>query len=284
MKKGLILEGGAMRGMFTAGVMDVMMENGIEYDGAVGVSAGAVFGCNYKSKQIGRVLRYNTKFCKDRRYSGLYAWITDGNIFSKRFCYDIVPLKYDIFDLETYENNPMEFWVVTTDIDTGEAYYHRYDSYDDHGFEWLRASASMPLVSQIVKIDDRRFLDGGISDSIPLKFFENEGYDRNVVVLTQPRDYRKEKPDINGLIRFKYRKYPKFLETLENRPRMYNEELEYIEKREKEGDAFVIAPKAPLEIKKVEKDPEVLRKVYELGREAALERLDELRTYLELDR
>ena len=103
MKKGLILEGGAMRGMFTAGVMDVMMENGIEYDGAVGVSAGAVFGCNYKSKQIGRILRYNTKFCKDRRYSGLYAWITDGNIFSKRFCYDIVPLKYDIFDLETYE-------------------------------------------------------------------------------------------------------------------------------------------------------------------------------------
>ena len=114
MKKGLILEGGAMRGMFTAGVMDVLMEKGIEFDGAVGVSAGAVFGCNYKSKQIGRILRYNTRFCQDRRYSGLYAWITDGNIFSKKFSYGEVPLKLDVFDFETYEKNPMEFWLVCT--------------------------------------------------------------------------------------------------------------------------------------------------------------------------
>lgn len=280
MKKGLILEGGALRGMFTAGVMDVLMENGIEFDGAVGVSAGAVFGCNYKSKQIGRILRYNTRFCKDRRYSGLYAWITDGNIFSKKFSYGEVPLKLDVFDFETYEKNPMEFWVVCTDIETGEAYYHRYDSYEDHGFEWLRASASMPLVSQIVEIDDRKFLDGGISDSIPVKFFENEGYDRNVVILTQPRGYRKDKSDVNGLIRFKYRKYPKFLKALEDRPEMYNDELEHVEKREKEGGLFVIAPKAPLKIKKVEKDPEVIRRVYEEGREAALEVIDDLKRYL----
>ena len=282
MKKGLILEGGAMRGMFTAGVMDVMMENGIEFDGAVGVSAGAVFGCNYKSKQIGRILRYNVRFCRDRRYSGLYAWITDGNIFSKKFSYEIVPKKYDKFDFETYENNPMEFWVVTTDVETGEACYHRCDSFDDMGFEWLRASASMPLVSQIVEIDGRKYLDGGLSDSIPVRFFEKEGYDRNVAILTQPRDYRKEKSDVNGLIRFKYRKYPKFLDTMEGRPQMYNDELEYIAERERMGELFVIAPKEPLKIKKVEKDPEVLKKVYEIGREAALERLDELKRYLKI--
>ena len=280
MRKGLILEGGAMRGMFTAGVMDVMMENGIEYDGAVGVSAGAVFGCNYKSKQIGRILRYNLRFCKDRRYSGLYAWITDGNIFSKKFSYETVPLKYDIFDMEAYKNNPMEFWVVTTDIETGEAYYHRYDSYEDHGFEWLRASASLPLVSQIVEIDDRKFMDGGIADSIPVKFLEDKGYDRNVVILTQPRDYRKEEADTNRIIKFLYRKYPNFLKAIKDRPSMYNAELEYVKEREDAGELFVIAPKAPLKIKKVEKDPEVLKEVYQLGREAALEKLDELKAYL----
>ena len=280
MKKGLILEGGAMRGMFTAGVMDVMMENGIEYDGAVGASAGAIFGCNYKSKQIGRVLRYNVRFCKDRRFCGLYSLITDGNIVSRKFAYNDVPLKYDIFDLETYEKNPMEFWVVTTDVDTGEAYYHRYDSYDDHGFEWLRASGSLPLVSQIVEIDDRRFLDGGIADSIPVRFLEEQGYDRNVVILTQPRDYRKDKSEVNGLVRFKYRKYPEFLKALEDRPSMYNAELEYVRKREDEGELFVFAPKEPLGIKKLEKDPDVLREVYQLGREAALERLNELKEFL----
>ena len=271
-----------MRGMFTAGVMDVMMENGIEYDGAIGVSAGAVFGCNYKSKQIGRTIRYNVRFCKDKRYSGLYAWITDGNIFSKKFSYEVVPRKYDVFDFEAYENNPMEFWIVATDIETGEAYYHRCDSFENQEFEWLRASASMPLVSQIVQIDGRKFLDGGLADSIPVRFFEGKGYDRNVAVLTQPRNYRKERSDVNGLIRFRYKKYPKFLETMQNRPQMYNDELEYIAEREKAGELFVIAPKAPLEIKKVEKDPEVLKKVYQLGREAALERLDELKIYLEI--
>ena len=271
-----------MRGMFTAGVMDVMMENGIEFDGAVGVSAGAVFGCNYKSKQNGRILRYNLRFCKDRRYSGLYAWITDGNIFSKRFSYEIVPIKYDIFDFETYEKNPMEFWVVTTDIETGEACYHRCDSFDDHGFEWLRASASMPFVSQTVEIDGKKYLDGSISDSIPVRFFEEQGYDRNVVILTQPRDYRKYKSDSNGLIRFKYRKYPNFLHAMEDRPEMYNDQLEYVAEREKEGSLFVIAPAEPLKIKRVEKDPEVLKSVYGLGREAALKKLDELKEYLDV--
>ena len=148
-----------MRGMFTAGVIDVMMENEIEYDGAIGVSAGAAFGCNYKSKQIGRVLRYNTKYCNDRRFSGFHSLITTGNIFNTDFAYGEVPLKYDIFDFETFKNNPMEFYVVCTDIETGKAVYHKYEGIEDHSFDWIRASASMPLVSQIVEIDDLKLLD-----------------------------------------------------------------------------------------------------------------------------
>lgn len=280
MKKGLILEGGGMRGMFTLGVMDVMMENGIEYDGAIGVSAGAVFGCNYKSKQIGRGLRYNTRFCRDRRYCGFYSLLTDGNYFSKGFCYGVVPLEYDKFDIETYEANPMEFWAVCTDVETGEPCYHRHDSYSDHGFEWFRASASLPLVAQIVEIDGRKLMDGGISDSVPVRFFEGEGYDRNVVVLTRPRGYMKERSDVNALVRLKYRRYPEFLKTLENRPGMYNEEMEYIRKREEEGGLFVIAPKEPLRIRRLEKDPDAMRAAYDIGREAVLERLDELKAYL----
>ena len=271
-----------MRGMFSAGVMDVMMENGIVYDGAIGVSAGALFGCNYKSKQIGRTFRYNLRYCKDKRFIGLYALVTDGNIVSKNFAYGEVPLKYDKFDIEAYEKNPMEFWVVATDVETGEACYHRCDSFEDHGFEWFRASGSLPLVSQIVEIDGRKYLDGGLSDSIPVRFFEKEGYDRNVAILTQPRDYRKEKSDVNGLIRFKYRKYPKFLDTMEGRPQMYNDELEYIAERERMGELFVIAPKEPLKIKRLDRDMEAIVEAYHQGRDATLERLDELKEFLKI--
>lgn len=282
MKKGLILEGGAMRGMFTAGVMDVLMEKGIEFDGAVGVSAGAVFGCNYKSKQIGRVLRFNVRYCQDRRYSGLYALITDGNIFSKDFCYGEVPLKLDVFDFETFEKNPMEFWLVCTDIETGEPCYHKYDGFEDHGLDWFRATSSIPLVSQIVEIDGRMYHDGSISDSIPLKFFESKGYEKNVAILTQPRDFRKTTSDSNALLRLAYKKYPKLLEALDNRPVAYNEQLDYVKKREMEGDLFVIAPKSTLQIKRVEKDPEVIAKIYMEGRERALELLDDLKAFLEI--
>ena len=163
-KTGLVLEGGAMRGMFTAGVTDVMMEHGIEFDGAVGVSAGAAFGCNYKSRQIGRSIRYNKRFCNDRRYCGLRSLLLTGNIYNTDFAYREVPLHLDEFDFAAYAANPMEFWLVCTDIETGLPVYHRYDGYHDHGFDWIRASASMPMVSRTVEIDGQKLLDGGISD------------------------------------------------------------------------------------------------------------------------
>lgn len=280
MKKGLILEGGAMRGLFTAGVIDVMMENGIVFDGAVGVSAGAAFGCNYKSGQIGRVLRYNTRFCRDKRYSGLHSLITTGNLYNTDFCYGEVPLKYDVFDFEAYKSNPMEFYVVATDLATGKAVYKKYEGNEKSGFDWIRASASMPLVSQIVEIDGQKLLDGGVADSIPVRFFQTIGYDKSIVVLTQPRDYRKGKNSLISLIKLKYKKYPKFVETMRNRHIMYNDTLDYIAKEEKEGRLLVISPDTPLPISKSEKNPDRLTEAYNIGREITLRRLDEIKEYL----
>lgn len=281
MTKGLILEGGAMRGLFTAGVIDVMMEHGIRYDGAIGVSAGAVFGCNYKSGQIGRVVRYNTQFCRDKRFCGLHSLLKTGNIYNAEFCYGDVPLKYDLFDLEAYKENPMDFYVVCTDIETGKAVYHNYLGSEKSGFDWLRASASMPLVSQIVEIDGQKLLDGGIADSIPVQYFESIGYDRNVVVLTRPYGYRKEKNQMISLIRHKYRKYPKLVEGMKKRHLIYNKQLEYVEKLEKEGKLFVIRPNVEIPVKRVEKNPDKLKFAYEFGRVTAEKRMGELLRFLE---
>lgn len=280
LKKGLILEGGAMRGMFTAGVIDVMMENGIDFDGAIGVSAGAAFGCNYKSKQVGRVIRYNMKYCADRRYSGIGSLIKTGNIFSTDFAYGEVPLKFDVFDFETYQSNPMDFYVVCTDIETGKAVYHNYGGKDDHCFDWIRASASMPIVSQIVDIDGRKLLDGGIADSIPVKYFEELGYRKNVVVLTQPENYQKKKNRLMPLIRLKYRRYPKLVETMANRHLVYNAALNYIKEQERQGALFVIRPKEKLKIGKVEKNPDKLKEVYDIGRETAAAQIQAIKDFL----
>ena len=282
MKKGLILEGGAMRGMFTAGVIDVMMENGIEYDGAVGVSAGAAFGCNYKSRQIGRVIRYNTKYCNDRRFSGIGSLIKTGNIYNTDFAYGEVPLKYDVFDFDAYQSNPMDFYVVCTDVETGKAVYHKYAGRDDHGFDWIRASASMPLVSRIVEIDGQKLLDGGIADSIPVKFFEEKGYGKNIAVLTQPANYRKQKNSMMPLIRIKYRRYQKLVKAIEERHIFYNRTLDYIKEQEKSGKLLVIRPKEKLQIGKVEKNPDRLKEVYSLGRQAASDKLDEIKEFLDI--
>lgn len=280
MKTGLILEGGAMRGMFTAGVMDVLMENGVTFDGAVGTSAGAAFGCNYKSHQIGRVIRYNTRYCKDKRFCSISSLIKSGDIYNADFCYGDIPSKYDIFDFDTYKNDPMEFYSVCTDIETGKAVYHKYTGDEDSGFDWIRASASMPLVSKIVEIDGKKLLDGGMADSIPLKFFESIGYDRNVVVLTQPADYRKKPNGAMPLIRIAYRKYPKLVEAMANRHTVYNDTIDYINSEEKTGKLLVIRPENPLPVSRMEKDPEKLKAAYNEGRKAADQKLDAVRKFL----
>ena len=174
----------------------------------------------------------------------------------------------------------MEFYVVCTDIETGEPVYHLYGGREDHGFDWIRASASMPLVSQSVEIDGKKLLDGGIADSVPVRYFESIGYDRNVVILTQPKGYLKKKNSALPLIRLKYKQYPKLAETMAERHNVYNETLAYIEAREQAGRLLVIRPPQALEISRAEKDPEKLRAVYEIGRAAAEKRLEEIKSYL----
>lgn len=282
MKKGLILEGGAMRGMFTSGVTDVWMENGITFDGIVGVSAGAAFGCNYKSGQIGRTIRYNTRFCRDKRYCSLRSLLKTGNLYNADFCYGKVPLELDRFDFEAYTANPMDFYVVCTDVETGKPVYHKYTGWDDHGFDWIRASASLPLVAQIVEIDGQKLLDGGMADSIPVRFCENLGYDKNVAVLTQPNGYQKETNRMLPLIKIAYRRYPHLIHAIAERHVMYNEELAYVKAAEAEGRLFVIRPEAPLAVGRTEKNPDKLQEAYRCGRSAAEKNLTALLEYLKI--
>ncbi|MBR7071857.1 MAG: patatin family protein [Clostridia bacterium] len=281
MKKGLILEGGAMRGIFSAGVMDVMMENGIRFDGIVGVSAGAAFGVNYKSGQIGRTIRYNMKFCGDKRYCGIGSLLKTGNLFNKEFCYNEVPLHLDVFDFDAYRNDPTDFYVVCTDIESGKPVYHRYTGDEDNGFDWIRASASLPLVSQIVEIDGQKLLDGGISDSIPVAFLEDLGYTPNIAILTQPDGYRKEKNKSLPWIRLKYKKYPGLIKALEERHILYNAQLDLVREREKAGKLFVIRPEDFLPVKRMERDPQALYHTYEIGRKTAEKHLEKMLEFLQ---
>lgn len=279
MKRGLVLEGGAMRGLFTAGITDVMMEAGIEPDGVIGVSAGAAFGCNIKSRQPGRAIRYNTRFANDPRYSGLRSLLKSGDYFNAEFGYHIVPKQYDIFDVETFEQNPMVFIVVCTDVLTGQAVYHRMDRVSFDELEWLRASASMPLASKVVEVGGRKLLDGGVADSIPLEYFEHIGYDRNVVILTQPAGFVKEPNKLMPLMRLGLRRYPKMVEALAMRHKMYNRELEYVRQAEREGRCLVIRPEEKIPIGHISHDPEQMRRVYEIGRKMGERYIDRIKAF-----
>ena len=280
MKKGLVLEGGAMRGMFTCGVLDVFMRENIVFDGAVGVSAGAVFGCNIKSQQIGRALRYNKRFCNDRRYASFSNLIKTGNLYETDFCYRQLPYELDVFDTDTFKANPMEFYVTATDVTTGKAVYHKCLDGRDHDLQWFRASASMPMLSEVVEIGDYRLLDGGVADSIPLRFLEGKGYDRNVVILTQPSDYHKEPNQFVPLARVLLRKYPALIDAMKNRHLMYNETLGYIRKKEAAGEILVIRPPVSLNIGSKEKDPAELQRVYDIGAETAKAQLQAVKAFL----
>ena len=280
MKTGLIMEGGAMRGMFTAGVLDVLMENGLVTDGAIGVSAGAVFGCNYKSHQIGRVIRYNTEYCNDKRYASFKNLVKTGNLYSEQFCYHEVPEKLDPFDEAAFAASPMDFFVVCTDVKTGEPIYHKCRKGDAEDVLWMEASASMPLAAKIVKIGHYGLLDGGVADSIPVRFFESIGYKRNLIILTQPKGYIKKKNKLLPAIRAKYFRYPAFVEAVADRHERYNETLSYISMLEQAGKDYVIRPPIPLEIGAMERDPAQLRRVYETGRAVAQIQVEKIRDFL----
>ena len=269
-----------MRGLFTAGVLDVLMEHGVAFDGVVGVSAGACFGCNYKSGQIGRVIRYNKRFARDPRYCSWKSLLTTGDLFVADFCYRELPLELDVFDAAAFAANPMEFHVVTTDCATGKPVYKRLDVADETAFRWIQASASMPLVSRPVKIDGGEFLDGGLSDGIPLRYFESIGFARNVVITTRPHGYRKFPHWKVRLIKPFLRRYPKIYTALATRHEWYNATLEYIDRRVSEGAALLIAPEHALEISRVCHDPEQMQRVYDVGRAAGAKALPHATKFL----
>ncbi|MBQ8619983.1 MAG: patatin family protein [Clostridia bacterium] len=278
MKVGLVLEGGAMRGLYSAGVIDRFLDHDIHVDTILGVSAGACFGCNLFSRQRGRVLRYQQRFAGDKRNVSIRSLITTGDIVNKEFAYYVVPTKYDVFDEEAFEAHGGEYWVVVTNVESGEAEYMQMHNLL-RDIEMMRASASMPFCSRFVPIDGKNYLDGGIADSIPVRHALEMGFDKTIVVLTQPESYRK-KPMNKAMIRAFYHKYPNLCKTLEERHARYNAQSDDVLQLEKEGKIFVIRPEEPLNIKRLEKDPAELERVYNIGLADGEKTMAALREYL----
>ena len=279
MKIGLVLEGGAMRGLFTAGVLDVFLDNNIEVTDVVGVSAGTLFGVNYISKQRGRALRYNLKYINDKRYMNVKSWLKTGNLINKDFAYYKLPFQLDVFDNKTFKESSINFFATVTNIETGDAEFIKIeDAYRQ--METLRATSALPFISEIIEVGGKKYLDGGISNSIPIDFFEKQNFDKIIVILTRPIIYRKEKT--TG-IQYKlfYKKYPKLVEKLENRYKEYNDTVDTIVELEKAGKLFVIRPSEDITIKRLEKDVEKLQKVYDLGLKDGNNIIEELKQYLE---
>lgn len=280
MGTGLVLEGGGMRGLYTAGVLDVMMERGIEVDHAVGVSAGAAFGVNIKSRQVGRAIRYNKRFCSDPRYASVGNLLRTGDLYSVDFAYREVPLRLDPFDVAALRANPMRFTVVCTDVETGEAVYRDIERGDDEDLDWIRASASVPMLARPVALDGRRLLDGGIADSIPVSWMMAHGYERNMAILTQPAGFRKEPNGLMPLLRVALRRYPRLVELLANRHERYNAQLDEVARLEAEGRLLVIRPSESVQAPISVKDPEVLERIYQVGRRDGEANAERLLSYL----
>lgn len=280
-KVGLVLEGGSMRGMFTAGVLDTFMDFGIKVDGIIGVSAGALFGPNYFSNQKGRALRYNKRFCKDRRYMSLLSFLLTGNMVNKNFAFYGVTTKYDIFDNDTFMKNNTGYYATVTNVETGKPEYIKINNILKE-METLRATSAIPFVSRLVEIDGKKYLDGGISDSIPVLKCKELGYDKIIVILTRPIDYRK-KPfpqKLMDVIAWRYKKYPNFVETMANRYKRYNETVKNIIDMEKNGEIFVIRPSESINLKTIERNADNLQAVYNLGVKDCKGGIERLKEYL----
>jgi len=279
-RRGLVLEGGGMRGLFSAGVMDALYDAGVVFDGIFGVSAGACFGCNYKSRQPGRVIRYNRRFAREPRYCSWGNLLRGDDLFGAEFCYHALPEKLDPFDVRAFETNPAEFHVVTTDCATGKPVYKRIDRIDGDAFEWIRASASMPIVSKPVPLDGMMLLDGGLSDGIPLRYSESCGFGRNLVVTTRPRGYRKFPSWKHVLAKPFLRKFPAVYHALATRHEWYNRTLEYIDRRVADGAALLIAPDRDLPVSRVCHDPDVMQRVYDIGHVAGEREAEAVKAFL----
>ena len=279
MKIGLVLEGGGMRGLFSAGVLDALLElKELTVNGIVGVSSGALFGVNYVSGQKERAVRYNKKYADDKRYMGLYSWITTGNAVNKDFAYYELPFKLDVFDNEKFKEAKTDFYVVMTNVESGKAEYVLIkDAFAQ--MEYLRATSALPFASKIIEINGKKYLDGGISDSIPIDFCESLGYDKIIAVLTRPEGTYKE-DKLGFLYKLVYRKYPNLVNSLLNMATDYEKVLAKIKDLENKGKIFVVRPPEVLKIGRLEKDRNKIQKVYDTGLNTGLKELENILKYL----
>ena len=280
MKTGIVVEGGGMRGIYGAGVLDVLLENDIKADGLIGVSAGAIHGCSFVSGQKGRSIRYNLKYSRDPRYMSMRSLIRTGDMFGIDFCYRELPETLNPFDNETFESSSTEYYVTCTDVETGQPVYHRCPSLRGDRIDWVRASASMPLASRIVELDGKKLMDGGVADSIPVMAFRKMGFKKDLVILTRPEGYRKKQNPMLPLISRAYREYPEFVETAASRHLVYNRELDEISRLEREGEILVIRPSRRIKISRTERRPERIEQMYRLGREDAMKAFSGIKAFM----
>lgn len=279
-KIGLVLEGGGHRGIYTAGILDVFAQNNISFDGIMGVSAGCIHGVSFLSGQIGRSVRYTTRFCNNPSYMSFKSLIKTGDFFNVDFCYYKLPETLDPFDNDAFDKNPTPFYAVCSDVKTGKAVYHKCDSVRGEKIKWIQASASMPLAAKIVKIDEGEFLDGGITDSIPIKKMQELGYSKNIVILTQEAGYRKKPNSLLPLIKRIYKKYPELINAIQNRHIIYNQQLDYLEEQEKLGNVIIIRPSQKPQAGRIEKDKEKILSTYNLGRNDAEKLLETVKNFI----
>ena len=279
MKVGLVLEGGGMRALFTAGVLDALLDiKELDIDGIVGVSAGALFGVNYVSGQKERAIRYNIKYARDKRYMGFYSWITTGNAVNEEFAFYEIPFKLDVFDQEKFKQSKIDFYVVMTNVESGKPEYVLIKDVFKQ-MEYLRATSALPFASKIIEINGKKYLDGGISDSIPIDYCEDLGYDKIILVLTRPKNTHKE-DKLNFLYKLVYRKYPNLVERLINMGKDYEVVLKKIKDLENENKIFVIRPPEVLKIGRLEKNEDKIQNVYDIGLNTGIKEIDSLLNYL----
>ena len=263
MKIGIVLEGGGMRGLYTAGVLDVMMEHQFMPDVVCGTSAGVTFGVNLLSQQKGRVLRYNCRYAGDRRYISLHSWLTTGNMINRDFAYDLLPRKLDPFDEETFEQSKAAFYATITNMRTGQAEYVRITNTWQQ-MDVIRASASLPIICQPVEWQGEKYLDGGLVDNIPLDKCIELGCDKIIIVLTRPLEYVRN-DHIAGVCRLFYPRYKALLRAIEQRNDRYNARLQQIRQLEQEGKVFVLRPSENISVGRLEKDIARLQALHQLG-------------------
>ena len=279
-KTALILEGGAMRGIYTAGVLDVLLKNKIFVDAVIGVSAGSIHGCSYVSEQYERSISYYKTCRNDYRFMSFKSWFKSGNICDTDYCYDEVPNKIYPFDHDTFENSKTKFYVTVTNVETGEPEYIYLKSLRGKNIDYLRASASMPVVSKIVEIDGKKYLDGGMSDSIPIEYFRNLGYDKCIIVKTKDKSYKKTKEKILPIAKKVYKDYPKFVKRLKERHIDYNNQIKLIRELEEKKEVLVIEPSRKLKISRLEKKLENIEEAYNQGRIDAGNKLKDIKKFL----